>query len=355
MYCMLRLTQEFTLINITMARLSPTTIKRINKFKKIKRAYYALILLALIFVVTLAAELVTNNKPIVVYYNNHFYFPIAKIYPGTAFGLKSIFEPNYKKLKLTLPSTAWMVNPFIPWGYNESNQEVDTYPSPPSSANLLGTDDRGRDVLTRLLYGTRVSMFFALMNYLFALIIGILVGGMQGFFAGKVDLIGQRLVEMWSALPYFFVLILLGSLLQPGLIVLTIMSAFFSWIFLSYYMRAETLRVRNEEFVAASTSLGSGKIRNFFVHILPNSLTPIITFTPFIMAQGVLTLSFLDFLGFGVQAPTASIGELIFQGQQNFETAWWLAVFPVGTLSIITLLLNFVGEGLRRAFDPKKT
>ncbi len=325
------------------------------KFKKIKRAYYSLMVLIFLLLVSAFAEFIANDKPLLLIHNNKTYFPFMKVYKGTEFGEILPLEPDYKELLKTLEPKPFVINPLISWGSNESNNDVEYYPSSPSFQNPLGTDDRGRDVLTRLIYGTRVSMFFALLNYLFALVIGISVGCSQGFFGGLVDLFGQRCVEIWSSLPYFFILILLGSLLQPGLIVLTLMSAIFSWIFLSYYMRAETLRIRNEEFVLASTALGSGQFRNLLTHILPNALTPVLTFTPFIMAIGVLNLSFLDFLGFGVQAPTASIGELIHQGQQNFETAWWLAVFPVGILALIILLLNFIGEGLRTAFDPRKS
>ena len=340
-----------------MLRLSPITKKRIKKFKKIKRAYYSLIILIFIVLISGIAEVMANKKPLILYYNNAYFFPVFKVNRGTDLGLSSILEPDYKDLVNQIDKKqheGWYINPIIFWGSNESNPEVDYYPSPPSWDNWLGTDDRGRDILTRLVYGVRISLFFAVMNYLFALIIGVIVGGLQGFIGGWVDLLGQRLVEIWYALPYFFVLILLGTLLEPGLIVLTMMSAIFSWIMLSYYVRAEALRVRQEEYVLAATALGAGRIRNLFFHIIPNSLTPVITFTPFIMAQGVLTLSYLDFLGFGVQAPTASIGELIRQGKQNFDTAWWIVVFSVGILFFLILLLNFIGEGVRTAFDPRK-
>jgi len=338
-------------------RLSPITKKRIKKFKKIKRAYYSLIILVFIVVISGIAEVIANKKPLILYCNDAYFFPAFKVYKGTDLGFSSILEPDYKELAIQIDKKlveGWYINPLIFWGSNESNPKVDYYPSPPSWDNWLGTDDRGRDILTRLIYGVRVSLFFAVMNYLFALIIGVIVGGLQGFIGGWVDLLGQRLVEIWYALPYFFVLILLGTLLEPGLIVLTMMSAIFSWIMLSYYVRAEALRIRQEEYVLAATALGAGRVRNLFFHIIPNSLTPVVTFTPFIMAQGVLTLSYLDFLGFGVQAPTASIGELIRQGKQNFDTAWWIVVFSVGILFLLILLLNFIGEGVRTAFDPRK-
>jgi len=337
-----------------MLKFSPITKKRIKKFKNIKRSYFSLYVIIILYLLSLCAELICNNKPILVRYNNKYFFPVYKIYRGTEFGLQSPLEPQYKSFLKTLKSPDFAIKPFIFWGSNESNRQVDEYPSPPSFDNLLGTDDRGRDVLTRLVYGFRISITFALMNYLFALVIGTTLGGMLGYLGGKIDLIGMRLVEIWGTMPYFFILILLGSIFEPGFFVLTMMSAIFSWILLFYYIRAECLRVRKEEYVIAAAALGSSKIRNFFTHVIPNALTPIITFTPFIMAMGVLILSFLDFLGFGVQAPTASIGELLRQGQQNFETSWWLAVFPFSILVLMILLLNFVGEGVRTAFDPRK-
>ena len=338
-----------------MRHLSPITLKRIRKFRKIKRSWVSLwIFVALIFV-SVFAELIANNRPLVIQYQGAYFFPIFQVYKGTNFGGKSPLEPNYKRLVQSLTAPDYAIFPLIVWGNNESNRNVETYPSPPTPDNLLGTDTSGRDVLTRLIYGIRVSMAFAFINYAFALILGILVGGIQGFFGGLVDIIGQRLVEIWGTLPYFFVLILLGSLFEPGFLVLTMMSGIFSWIGLSYYFRAECLKVKQGEFIIAATSLGSGKFRNFFTHIIPNSLTPVITFTPFIIAGGVLLLASLDFLGYGVQPPTASLGELLRMGQQNVENAWWLVVFPFAMLVLTLLLLNFIGEGVRSAFDPRKS
>ncbi len=337
-----------------MLKLSPITLKRLRKFKKIKRSWISLWILVALLVVSASAELIANHKPLLIRYQGQYFFPVFQIYRGTDFGKKSKLPPNYKKLTRSFKSPDYAIFPLIRWGNNESNREVDLYPSQPTKDNFLGTDTSGRDVLTRMIYGLRISMMFAFTNCFFAVTLGILVGGIQGFFGGKVDIVGQRLVEIWGTMPYFFVLILLGSLFDPGFFVLTLMSGIFSWIGLSYYFRAECLKVKQGEFILAATSLGAGKFRNFFTHVLPNSLTPVITFTPFIIAGGVLLLASLDFLGYGVQPPTASLGELLRMGQQNFENAWWLVVFPFTLLVISLLLLNFIGEGVRSAFDPRK-
>ncbi|MBF0279668.1 MAG: ABC transporter permease subunit [SAR324 cluster bacterium] len=333
---------------------SPITLKRFKKFKKIRRSWVSLWIFGLLIFVSASAELIANNKPLLIAYQGKYYFPVFQVYRGTDFGKKSKLPPNYKRLVKSFNPPDFAIFPPIRWGSNESNREVLLYPSQPTFENLLGTDTSGRDVLTRMLYGIRVSMSFAFINCFFAVMIGILIGGIQGFFGGKIDIIGQRVVEVWGTMPYFFVLILLGSLFEPGFLVLTLMSGVFSWIGLSYYFRAECLKVKQGEFILAATALGSGKLRNFFTHVIPNSLTPVITFTPFIIAGGVLLLTSLDFLGYGVQPPTASLGELLRMGQQNFENAWWLVVFPFALLVISLLLLNFIGEGVRNAFDPRK-
>ena len=336
--------------------LDPLTIKRLRKFLGIKRAVYSLIILTIVYGLSLFSEFIANDKPLVVSYQHHLYFPVFKVYKGTQFGLTTPFQPDYKDIEKKIKSEGgWYLKPLIYWGYNESNRNLAKYPAAPSDENMLGTDDRGRDVFVRLLYGVRISISFALVTLLFALILGTLIGGIQGFFGGKIDLVGQRAVEIWVSLPYLFMVILIVNVFDPSLLVLVLLLAVFSWMPTSYYMRAECLRLKNQEFALAAQSLGASRLQIFFDHIVPNAITPLVTLAPFIMSMSVAALSFLDYMGLGVQPPTASIGELLKQGRDNMVYAWWLAVFPFATLVILLILINFVGEGVRKAFDPRAT
>jgi len=264
-------------------------------------------------------------------------------------------EPDYKALDSEIRSNGWIIEPPVYWGSNETNIELEKFPGGPSFENVFGTDDRGRDVMVRLLYGFRISVTFALVTVFFSMILGTLIGGVQGFMGGKIDLLGQRFVEVWASLPYLFMVILVVNIFKPNLLVLIMILAVFSWMGASRYMRAECLRLKNQEFVLAATSLGASRPQVFFAHIVPNAITPLITLAPFIMSMSVAALSFLDYMGLGVQPPTASIGELLKQGRENFLFAWWLAVYPFLVLIMTLVLMNFVGEGVRKAFDPRAT
>ena len=331
----------------------------LNKFKNFKRAYYSFLFLGIFFFLSLFAEWIANDKPILLVYKNNWYFPIVKTYNIRDFSwyfdnseYKQI-KINYKKIIADQKGDLFVIKPLFFWGYNESNREVHSYPSRPTLVNILGTDDRGRDVLTRMIYGFRTSILFALIYYFICMLIATFIGSIQGYYAGFIDIVGQRFIEIIDSVPYLFVLILIKSIYDPGFVGLAIFSALFSWLALSYYIRAEALRVRKEDYVTAAKSIGASQFYILRRHIIPNSLTPLITFTPFILANGVLLLSTLDFLGFGLQPPTASLGELIKQGKENFLTAWWLGVYPVGGLTLVILLLTFIGEGIRTAFDPR--
>jgi len=299
------------------------------------------------------AELIANDKPLMFSYQNQYYFPIFKVYKGTEFGMNTEVEPDYKKFSEIIRQDGWVLEPPIWWGYNESNKDLDSYPAGPNPANWFGTDDRGRDVFVRLLYGFRISMIFAIVTLFFSMTLGTLMGGLQGFMGGKVDLIGQRFVEVWVSLPYLFMVILIVNVFEPNLLILILILASFSWMGTSYYMRAECLRLKNQEFALAAQSLGATRLQVFFSHIVPNSITPLVTLAPFIMSMSIASLSFLDYMGLGVQPPTASIGELLKQGRSNFLFAWWLAVCPFMVLVSTLVLINFVGEGTRKAFDPR--
>ena len=335
--------------------IDPLTRKRIKKFLQIKRSVISLLVISFVFTLSLFSELIANDSPLVVSYKGEIFLPVFNIYKGTDFGLDTEFEPNYKDLAPSIREHGWLLPPPIWWGYNESNRDLDKYPSAPHAKNWLGTDDRGRDVFVRLLYGFRISIGFAIITLLCSMTLGTLLGGTQGFFGGKFDLIGQRFVEIWVSLPYLFMVILIVNIFEPSLAVLVMVLAIFSWMPTSYYMRAECLRLRNQEFAMAATSLGATRMQVFFSHIVPNAITPLVTLAPFIMSLAVASLAFLDFMGLGVQAPTASLGELLKQGRNNFLFAWWLAVFPFLTLVTTLILINFIGEGVRKAFDPRAT
>ena len=334
-------------------RLDPLTQKRIRMFQSLKRSRISLWLLSIGFLVSLLANVVANDKPVFVWYEGKAYFPVAKVYKAHTFGGEGEVEPDYKALKDSINKQGLLIPPLIWWGMNESNSELNDYPGEPSKQNLLGTDDRGRDVFVRLLYGFRTSILFAVFALVTSLLLGTFVGGLQGFFGGKLDLIGQRFVEIWTSLPTIFVIILVVNIFEPSVPILMLVMVAFLWISSQYYIRGECLRLKNKDFALAATSFGASKWQVFTQHIIPNAITPIVTIAPFTMNQAILFLSFLDFMGLGVQAPTASLGELLLQGRTNFFNAWWLALYPFLTLVILLLLLNFVGEGVRKAFDPR--
>lgn len=327
--------------------------KRWKIFKKSKSAVYSSILLILMIIATFVSPFIANSKPLIVKHHGTTYFPIFKDYDVEDFGLSDTMTVDYRELKMGPDDYAlW---PLVQWDPFESNSKVDSYPSPPSEINLFGTDDRGRDVFTRLLYGFKYSITYAVGVWFISLVIGTALGGTMGYFGGKVDFVGQRIVEVLSTVPQFFLLIILISIFTPSLWLLVTISCVFAWIGISYYVRGEFLKNRNREFVEAAKSLGASDFKIIFKHILPNSLTPIITFAPFTIAAEVAGLAALDYLGFGLQVPTPSWGELLAQAQKNYTIAWWLAVYPSIALFVVLVLLNLIGQGVRDAMDPNMT
>lgn len=324
--------------------------KRWRIFRKNKAAMFSVFALIFFVVATFMSPLIANNKPLILKYNNTTYFPIFKDYNVDDFNITDSLVVDYKTL--TLSENDYAIWPLIQWNPYESNSNVDYYPSPPSKENLLGTDDRGRDVFTRLLYGFQYSITYAVAVWFISLSIGTLLGGTMGYFGGKVDFLGQRAVEILSTVPQFFLLIILISIFSPSLGMLIVISCVFAWISISYYIRAEFLKNRNREFVEAAKSLGASHFKIIFKHILPNSLTPIITFAPFTIAAEIVGLASLDYLGFGLQVPTPSWGELLAQAQKNYTIAWWLAFYPSLALFSVLTLLNLIGQGVRDAMDP---
>lgn len=329
------------------------TLKRWRRFKSVKRSVYASWTLIFLIFLSFTAEMWANSKPIVMSYENKIYFPIYNTYHPSEFGKNEGFITDYRSL--SIEENSWIVWPLVVWDPYESNKQVSGYPSQPSVENWFGTDDRGRDVLTRLLYGFRYSFGFAILVWILSYILGIMAGAVMGFFGGRVDMISQRFVEVFESAPGLLLLITLVSIFDASLWLLAIFSTFFGWMGISYFIRAEFLKLRKREFVEAARAIGGGKIRQIFKHILPNSLSPVITFSPFAIAGGISSLAVLDYLGFGLPAPTPSWGELLHQAQIHFSVAWWLAVFPSLALFVSLVVMNLIGEGVRDAFDPRKT
>lgn len=332
---------------------NPLALKRWKIFKSRKTSWISFWLFLLFLLISLTAEFWSNSKPLILYYKNSLYVPILKTYQPETFGLKDQYITNYKNLKLN--EKDWAIWPFVPWDPYESNKETDKFPSPPSTTNWLGTDDRGRDVLSRLIYGYRYSIMFALCIWIFSYIIGSLIGAFMGYFGGLVDIIGQRVVEILDALPALIILITITTVIGRSFIFMVCFFSLTGWVNISLYMRAEFLRLRKRPFVSASQAIGRSRWGIMLKHIFPNSLNPIITFSPFSLAGSIGLLAVLDYLGFGLMPPTPSWGELLSQAEKHITTAWWLALFPSLALFSALLALTFIGNGLRDAFDPKES
>jgi microcin C transport system permease protein len=328
------------------------TIKRAKRFASVKRAKWSVYLILALIFISLTAEVWSNNKPIVMKYNGAVYFPVFKTYYPTEFGQDG-FVSNYRVLNLKEGGN-WALWPPVAWNPFESNEAMETYPSPPSKENWFGTDDRGRDVLSRLIYGFRYSMGFAVAVWFFSFLVGTITGAISGYFGGRIDMFSQRVVEIFDSLPYLLMLLTLIAFLGATLWLLVAFSVLLGWMGISTYMRAEFLKLRKREFVEAAKAQGVGTTRILFLHILPNALSPLITFSPTQIAGNIYTLAILDYLGMGLPPPTPSWGELLQQAQNYFTIAWWLAVYPSLAMIISLTALTFIGEGIREAYDPRK-
>lgn len=339
-------------------RLDPTLVKALVKFRRNRRAWSSLLILAAAFFLSLGAELLCNQNPYVLRFEGTTYFPLFKFYSGSTFGEETFAEVDYKELRQSerfKKSGGWMIFPPVPFSSNESMKNLPMPPpTKPSKSNFLGTDDRGRDLLTRLVYGFRNSMLFALATWVFIVIFAYAVGATQGYWGGRYDLTVGRLTEIWSALPMLYVILFLLSVFPASLWLLGLIWVAFGWIGLASYIRAEVLRVRRMDYITSARTLGLGTPRILWRHVFPNTLTPILTFSPFILSAAVGSLAALDYLGLGLPPPAASWGELLRQGKENLQS-WWLVLFPFLSLFLTLLLLNFVGEGLRSAFDARST
>lgn len=328
------------------------SIKKWRRFKSRRLAVISCWLIGIACALSFSAEFWANNKPIIMSYKGDIYFPVFKQYHPTVFGLNNSLVMNYKSFDLE--DDGWAIWPVVKWNPYESNVEVDYYPSEPTSSNWMGTDDRGRDIFARLLYGLRYSMTYAFLVWVITFIVGTILGGIMGYLGGRADFWGQRVVEILSTVPQFFLLIIIISMFKPSLTLLIFISSIFGWIMISYYVRGEFLKNRKKEYVEAARALGAGHISIFFKHLLPNSLSPIITFSPFVIAANIVSLASLDYLGFGLTPPTPSWGELLNQAQKHFTEGWWLAVYPSLVLFLTLTMLSLIGEGVRDAMDPKE-
>ena len=325
------------------------------RFKQTRRGFVSLIIFAILFVISMAAELIANDKPLLVRYQQQWYLPIIHEYSETDFGGDFDTAANYRDPYVIdlINDAGWMLWPPIPFHYTTIIQDLDQpAPAPPSARNWLGTDDTGRDVLARILYGFRVSVLFGFALTIMSSAIGIVVGAVQGFYGGRVDLVGQRLIEVWSGMPVLFVLIILANFIKPSFWSLLGIMLLFSWMSLVDVVRAEFLRCRNLEYVRAAKALGVRDWRIMQRHIFPNAMVATLTFMPFILSGSVTTLTSLDFLGLGLPLGSASLGELLAQGKNNLH-APWLALSAFFTLGILLSLLTFIGEAVRNAFDPR--
>lgn len=337
-------------------RITPINRRRIENFKANRRGYWSAWIFTVLFILTLFAELIANDRPLFVWYDDAPYFPAVRFYPETAFGGDFEAEADYKDpfvVKL-IEEKGWMIWPPIPYGYDTHIAQLPgPAPTPPSTEHWLGTDDQARDVMARIIYGFRISVLFGFTLTIISSIIGVVVGAVQGYFGGLIDLFGQRLIEIWSGLPVLFMLIILASIVQPNFWWLLGLMLIFSWTALVGVVRAEFLRARNFEYVKAARALGVSNSVIMFRHLLPNAMVATLTFLPFITSGSVVTLTSLDFLGFGLPAGSPSLGELLKQGKDNLQ-APWLGIAGFFSIAIMLSLLVFVGEALRDAFDPRK-
>lgn len=330
--------------------------EKISIFKKNKRAYCSFLLLIFIFVLSLFSELISNDKPLIVKYKNELYFPVFHNYSDEFWGGDFPTAANYSDslIQNNIKQNGWLIMPPIPYSFNTVDYYLDSAtPSAPSKKHWLGTDEEGRDVLARILYGIRLSLIFALVLTFISSAIGIFVGAVQGYFGGKTDIILQRFIEIWDSLPQLFILIIIASVFLPTFLSLLVILLLFSWTGLTGMVRAEFLRLRNFEYVKAAQVLGVGNFRIMFRHILPNALVTSITFIPFIMAEAITSLSALDFLGLGLSQDYPSLGDLVRQGKDNLQASWiGVSIFVV--LSGLLSMLIFIGEGVRDVFDTRK-
>ena len=334
--------------------------RRWRKFRTLKRGWYSFLALLILYALSFLNPLFINSRALVVKYQGEYYFPAFGVhYEARDFGQRRIGEVDYRELQRTLEEAGgddFVVMPLYPYHPNESLLDDPALPGPPphapSTEHWLGTDDRARDVLARLAYGFNISITFGLLVVALSYLIGMAIGSTLGFFGGRVDIYGQRLVEVWAGMPFLYTVIIISSIVKPNLYLLIGILAIFSWVGISFYMRGEFYREKSRDYVAAAIAQGESRRSIMFRHILPNSLTPIVSFSPFALVGAISALVSLDFLGFGLRPPTPSWGELVGQGLNNIYS-WHLVIFPLSALFLTLMMVVFIGEAVREAFDPK--
>jgi microcin C transport system permease protein len=339
--------------------------RRWRKFRTLKRGWWSFLVLLALYAVSLLNPLLINSRALVVSFKGELYFPAlaewctGKLHPAKTFGQRAIGEAQYRKLQVQYEEAKggdWVLMPPYPYHPDESLLDDPSLagepPHAPRAGHWMGTDDRGRDVFARLAYGFRVSISFALLVVLIEYLIGMSVGAVLGFFGGRIDFYGQRLVETWAAIPFLYTVIIISNVIRPDVLKLATLLGLFSWVTISFYMRGEFYREKAKDYVAAAIAQGESRLSIMFSHVLPNALTPVISFAPFALVGSITALVALDFLGFGLPPPTASWGELVNQGKQNMQ-AWHLVTFPLAALFCTLMLVVFIGEAVREAFDPK--
>jgi microcin C transport system permease protein len=337
--------------------LSPLTKRRLAQFKANKRGYWSFWLFVALMVVCLFAEVIANDKPILVSYDGGLYAPVLKNYPETTFGGDFETATDYRDpyVQNLINEKGWMIWPPIKFSYDTISYNLpEPAPSRPAGENILGTDDQGRDVAARVLYGFRISIVFGLVLTIISSLIGITAGAFQGYYGGKLDLFMQRIIEVWSSLPTLYILIIFSAMFVPGFWTLLLILLLFSWVSLVDVVRAEFLRARNFDYVRAANALGVSNRTIMYRHVLPNAMVATMTLMPFILTGSITALTSLDFLGLGLPPGSASLGELLSQGKNNLQ-APWLGISAFVTLGFMLTLLTFIGEAVRDAFDPRKT
>ncbi|UZJ46249.1 ABC transporter permease [Marinimicrobium sp. C6131] len=337
--------------------MTPLNQERWHRFRNNRRGYWSLWIFLALFAVSLLSDLIANEKPILISFEDELYFPLLNDYTELEFGGDFAVNADYRDPYIAglINDEGWMLWPLIRFNYRTINYDLPTpAPSPPTGENWLGTDDQGRDIVARLLYGFRISVVFGLILTVLTSVVGIAAGAVQGFYGGKIDLFGQRLLEVWSSVPTLFVLIIIASFVPPSFWILLGILLLFGWMALVGVVRAEFLRARNFDYVQAARALGVSDRALMFRHLLPNAMVATVTFLPFIMVGSITSLTALDFLGFGLPPGSPSLGEMVSQGKNNLHAPWiGLSVFVV--LSVLLTLLVFVGEAARDALDPNRT
>jgi microcin C transport system permease protein len=341
-------------------RINPLTLKKIRRFRSIRRGYVSFWIFLAMILLSLAGECLINSRALMVYYEGRIYLPTyGDPLPGDTFGLDYRYETDYRELARRFAAADagnWVLLPPVPYNPFENDFGADLLPpTPPSLAqrHFCGTDASGRDVLARLVYGFRIAIFFSLALLLATFALGISIGSAMGYFGGAFDLVFQRVIEIWTTIPRLYIIIIIASVVVPNFWILLLILAFFGWTDLTWTMRTMTYKERAREYVLAARTLGAGHGRIIFRHILPNIVALVITYAPFAVTGGIVALTSLDYLGFGLPPPTPSWGELLQQGWTNLS-AWWISCSVVGAMVVTLVLVTFVGEAVREAFDPKR-